>query len=146
MVGGPPFYAGEKAVFELVVAGQYLIPGTGGKIDVGMREEGLMFSLSPERPNDIANCIEKILFKGTNYALNSASQEEWNSLFWVVHPGGRGIVDKVEESLGLRPEKLRATREVMKEYDNMCSVSVLFVMDEMRRWSASNGRSKAGEG
>lgn len=92
MVGAPPFYAGGKAVFELVVAGQYLNPGTGGKIDVRMREEGLLFSLSPETPNDIANCIEKILFKATNYALNSASQEEWNSLFWVVHPGGRGIV------------------------------------------------------
>lgn len=75
-------------MFELVAAGQYLIPGTGGKIDVRMREEGLMFSLSPERPNDISNCIEKILFKATNYALNSASQEEWNSLWCIQGVGG----------------------------------------------------------
>lgn len=57
-----------------------------------------------------------------------------------------GIVDKVEERLGLQPEKLRATREGMKEYDNMCSSSVTFVMEEMRRRSAAKGRSTAGEG
>lgn len=57
-----------------------------------------------------------------------------------------GIVDKVEERLGLQPEKLRATREGMKEYDNMCSSSVTFVMEEMRRRSAAKGRSTAGRG
>lgn len=136
VVRAPPFSTREKAVFELATAGQYLIPSTRGKIDVRIREEGLMFSLSPEIPDNIANCIEKILIKATNYALNSASQEERNSLLWVVHPGGRGIVEKVVESLGLQPETLRATREVMKEYENMWSPSVLFVMEVMRRRSA----------
>lgn len=74
VVRAPPFSAREKAVFEL--AGQYLIPRTGGKIDMRMREEGHMFSMSPEIPDNIGNCIEKILIKATNYALNSASPEE----------------------------------------------------------------------
>lgn len=76
VVRAPPFSAREKAVFELAAAGQYLIPRTGGKIDMRMREEGHMFSMSPEIPDNIGNCIEKILIKATNYALNSASPEE----------------------------------------------------------------------
>jgi predicted naringenin-chalcone synthase len=47
---------------------------------------------------------------------------------WAVHPGGRSIVDKVEARLELRPEQVRASRETLRDYGNMSSATILFVL------------------
>ncbi|KAL2339722.1 hypothetical protein Fmac_007662 [Flemingia macrophylla] len=71
---------------------------------------------------------------------------DWNSLFWVAHPGGPAILRKIEATLGLNPDKLRATKQVLSEYGNMSSACVLFILDEMRKWSIKEGKSTSGEG
>ncbi|CAB4309152.1 unnamed protein product [Prunus armeniaca] len=63
-----------------------------------------------------------------------------------IHPGGPAILDTVEEKLGLNEGKLRATRHVLREYGNMGSPSVLFVLDEMRKKSMEEGKATTGEG
>ncbi|KAK1592113.1 hypothetical protein Q3G72_019743 [Acer saccharum] len=55
-------------------------------------------------------------------------------------------MDQVEATLGLNPEKLRASRHVLAEYDNMHSACVLFILDEMRNKSAKDGLETTGEG
>ncbi|KAJ1275705.1 hypothetical protein BS78_05G156400 [Paspalum vaginatum] len=57
----------------------------------------------------------------------------WNDLFWAVHPGGPAILDGVEAALELEPEKLAASRRVLREYGNMSGASMIFVLDELRR-------------
>lgn len=47
---------------------------------------------------------------------------------WAVHPGGRSILDRVEEALELAPEQLAPSREVLRRYGNMSSATVLFVL------------------
>lgn len=41
---------------------------------------------------------------------------------------------------------MRASREVLKEYGNMTSACVFFILDEMRRKSAQDGLRTTGEG
>jgi chalcone synthase len=48
--------------------------------------------------------------------------------------------------LELKPEKLRATRQVLADYGNMSSACVLFILDEMRKKSAKDGLKSTGEG
>ena len=48
--------------------------------------------------------------------------------------------------MGLKPEKLRTTRNVLAEYGNMSSVTVLFVLNEMRKKSIEDGLKTTGEG
>ncbi|KAI9078974.1 hypothetical protein K1719_039123 [Acacia pycnantha] len=38
-----------------------------------------------------------------------------NSIFWIVHPGGWAILDKVEAKLGLEKEKLKAINKASLE-------------------------------
>lgn len=52
---------------------------------------------------------------------------------WAIHPGGRGIIDAVEETCGLKPEQTQASRDVLRRYGNMSSAAMLFVMEELRR-------------
>lgn len=47
---------------------------------------------------------------------------------WAVHPGGRSILDAVEEALDLAPGALQASREVLRRYGNMSSATVMFVL------------------
>lgn len=142
IVGADP--VAEKPLFDIVHATQLLIPETGGAIQGLLREVGLTFGLISEVPSLIAKNIEA----GLRELLSGAgvADDDRNSLFWAVHPGGRAILDKVEAALGLKPEKTRASRKVLAEYGNMGSACAWFVLDEMRRWSATEGCGTTGEG
>jgi alpha-pyrone synthase len=50
---------------------------------------------------------------------------------WAVHPGGRSVLDAVQDGLGLCPGALQASRWVLREFGNMSSASVMFVMHEL---------------
>ncbi len=50
---------------------------------------------------------------------------------WAVHPGGRAILDKVQQSLALKPEALNASRSILRDYGNMSSATILFVLKEL---------------
>jgi predicted naringenin-chalcone synthase len=60
---------------------------------------------------------------------------------WAVHPGGRAILDKAEGVLELGAEGLAASRTVLRDYGNMSSATILFVLDELLR----NGEPAEGE-
>src|SRR5690606_4872855 len=47
---------------------------------------------------------------------------------WAIHPGGRSILDRVQERLRLSDDQLRPAREVLRQYGNMSSATVLFVL------------------
>lgn len=47
---------------------------------------------------------------------------------WAVHPGGRSVLDRVETGLGLPEAALTASREVLADYGNMSSATILFIL------------------
>ncbi len=53
--------------------------------------------------------------------------------FWAVHPGGRAIIDKVQDGLALKPGQVAASRAVLRDYGNMSSVTILFVLQRLLR-------------
>ena len=48
---------------------------------------------------------------------------------FVLHPGGRKILDAVEEELGLTHHDIQPSWDVLRDYGNQSSASVLFVLD-----------------
>jgi 3,5-dihydroxyphenylacetyl-CoA synthase len=53
--------------------------------------------------------------------------------FWVVHPGGRKVIDRVQSHFGMTEHQLRFSRTVLRNYGNMSSPTVMFVLDEVVR-------------
>lgn len=51
---------------------------------------------------------------------------------WVLHPGGKAILDKAETSLGLTENQLRASLEIYRTRGNSASPTVLIVLDRLR--------------
>ena len=50
---------------------------------------------------------------------------------WAVHPGGRAILDAVENGLALPPQALQASRAVLSSFGNMSSATVMFVLQQL---------------
>jgi predicted naringenin-chalcone synthase len=48
-----------------------------------------------------------------------------------VHPGGRTILDAVEQGLELAPDALRFSRDILARYGNMSSATVMFVLQQV---------------
>ena len=51
--------------------------------------------------------------------------------WWAVHPGGSAVLEQVGKKLALPPSALWASHEVLRDYGNMSSPSVLFVLQKM---------------
>ncbi|XVE75595.1 hypothetical protein DITRI_Ditri12bG0106000 [Diplodiscus trichospermus] len=141
-IGADPNVLKEKPLFQIVSASEYIIPDSDGAIEGHLFEAGLSIHLSKDVPKLIANNIENCLAQ----ALSPRSIHDWNSFFWMVHPGGNAILDQIESKLGLKKEKLSATRHVLSEFGNMTAGTVFFILDEMRRKSVEAGKVTTGEG
>lgn len=50
---------------------------------------------------------------------------------WAVHPGGRSVLDRVEAGLALDPSALGTSRAVLRDYGNMSSATILFILREL---------------
>ncbi|GAU48069.1 hypothetical protein TSUD_324920 [Trifolium subterraneum] len=142
IIGADPDLTVERPIFEIVSAAQTILPDSDGAIDGHLREVGLTFHLLKDVPGIISKNIEKSLVE----AFAPIGINDWNSIFWVAHPGGPAILDQVEEKLRLKAEKLQSTRHVLSEYGNMSSACVLFILDEMRKRSKEEGKITTGEG
>lgn len=62
---------------------------------------------------------------------------------WAVHPGGRSVLDSVEESLDLRPDQLEASRNVLNQFGNMSSATVMFVLEQLMRTARAGEKGYA---
>lgn len=58
---------------------------------------------------------------------------------WGVHPGGRAIIDKVEEALSLTEEQVISSRKILRKYGNMSSATVLFVLEDILKGDLKDG-------
>ena len=52
---------------------------------------------------------------------------------WAVHAGGRSVLDGVQHGLGLAPDALRFSRGVLRDFGNMSSATLVFVLDRILR-------------
>jgi predicted naringenin-chalcone synthase len=99
------------------------------------RIDGFRNTLVPDGEQDMA---WRIGDHGFDIALSSFADVD----LWAIHPGGKSILDQVQRSLSLRPEQVRESREVLRKYGNMSSVSILFVLAEILERRAEVGEEK----
>lgn len=142
VVGSDPVVNVEKPIFQLVFTAQTIVPNSYDAMNGHVRETGVTCKLSKDIPELITNGIDVYL----KDAYSDLGEFDWNSMFWVVHPGGPKVLNLLEHNLGLDPVKLECTRRVLNDYGNMSNVAVLFILDEMRRTSHKQGLKSTGEG
>ena len=142
IVGSDPDTLIERPLFQLISTDQMFIPDSENAIEGHVCEMGLVLNLAKNVPNLIFEYIDKCMVE----AFGPLGINDWNSLFFIVHPGGPAILDQIEAKLSLKKEKLEVSRHVLREYGNIVSSCVFFVMDEMRKKSFKEEKATTGEG
>ncbi|GAA4182028.1 type III polyketide synthase [Gryllotalpicola koreensis] len=67
--------------------------------------------------------------------------ESWSRIaHWAIHPGGRAILDRAQHALGLSDAQLAPSRAVLREFGNMSSPTVLFVLERVLRTARAGER------
>ncbi|MES2701090.1 MAG: type III polyketide synthase [Bacteroidota bacterium] len=64
-------------------------------------------------------------------ALAKAGLSDDEVKYWCIHPGGKRILEAIGKGLNLTEVDLAASAKVLREYGNMSSATVLFVLKEM---------------
>lgn len=86
---------------------------------------GLQMILDQQVPEVIAAHFPDIIYPFLEE--NNSSIEEVDHL--IFHPGGRKIVETVEELFGKLGKNIDDTKEVLRLYGNMSSATVLYVLE-----------------
>jgi len=143
IVGSDPDMSVERPLYEILSTGQSIIPGTDDALCGYLVHDGKFeVTLARSVPIHITDNIRKHV----STTFEPLGISDWNSLFWIVHPGGQKIINGIETELNLEKEKLLPTRHVLEEFGNMASGSVIFIMDEIRKRSRKEGKATTGEG
>lgn len=112
-----------------------LVPQTRELIRWNIREQGFDMVLS----GGVPGAIRAALSSSRDAILSGANDIE----LWAVHPGGRTVLDAVEQAFALPGDALRASRSVLNDYGNMSSGTVMFVLDRLMRESRAGARGCA---
>jgi prepilin-type processing-associated H-X9-DG protein len=100
-----------------------------GKADMAwhLTSNGFLMSLSSYIPALIEQDF-KSFFEASMQKANLSLQQ---IKYWAIHPGGRRILEVVSDSLGLQSNDLLHSYEVLNNYGNMSSPTILFVLKSM---------------
>jgi predicted naringenin-chalcone synthase len=79
----------------------------------------------------IPDLIEEDFAALVNRALEKSSSRMEAIRHWCIHPGGRKILDSIHKSLHFTNGHLDLSYEVLKEYGNMSSPTILFVLQRI---------------
>jgi predicted naringenin-chalcone synthase len=91
--------------------------------------------------NSVRNIAGPMIERAVDALLDRRGISRAEVRFWIAHPGGRKVIDNVQSRLELTDEHLRFSRAVMRNYGNMSSPSVMFVLEEVIR----NGDPQRGD-
>jgi len=100
-----------------------------GKRDMAWHigDTGFEMTLSSYVPDLIKKGIRQL----TDRLLQGLKITAEEIKLFAIHPGGRRILEVIEQELGIRPEHNRLAYQVLRDFGNMSSATVLFVLKEL---------------
>jgi alkylresorcinol/alkylpyrone synthase len=115
---------GRRAL-RVLEAGAHVFPRSTDALGFDLRDDGFHTVLSKDVPVLLKKEIAGLV--GTLAKRRACAREDLS--FFVLHPGGPKILGAAEEALHLTREDTRESWEVLREFGNQSSASVLFVLD-----------------
>ncbi len=126
LVGRPdPARAAVGGYFELDRFLSRITPDTSEAMVWEVGDHGFALRLSPRVPNYLGRQVPGQLAELFGEGARPA--------FWAIHPGGRAIIDRLADVLGLTEAQVGASRSVLRSNGNLSSATILFVLAELAR-------------
>lgn len=123
----------KKTGIELQSFYSTILPNSSKQITWHIGDSGFEMLLSSLVPKLIITELPHVI----NKILRGKNCEDF--MHFAIHPGGKSIIDAVEKGIGLRPELLMPSREVLRQFGNMSSATIMFVLQKMMRQKNPSG-------
>ena len=124
--------SGKPEGLELEMFETAIIPTSEDQITWQIGVSNFEMNLSGKVPSTVAAALPSVL------------DEKKDIVHWAIHPGGRSILDAVQEAAGLTPRDLAPSRDVLRRFGNMSSATIMFVLaDIMGQPRPGAGRAMA---
>jgi alkylresorcinol/alkylpyrone synthase len=120
---------GSAGIGAIRAAGTHFWPGTERIMGWDIKSDGFGVVLSPALPG----LLRERLPGAVETFLQASGIDAGSVDGFLFHPGGRKILETVEEVLAAPREALRHSWEVLRAYGNMSSATALFVLDQAVR-------------
>ncbi|MEI6438390.1 MAG: 3-oxoacyl-[acyl-carrier-protein] synthase III C-terminal domain-containing protein [Candidatus Omnitrophota bacterium] len=112
----------EKPGWQMIQHGCLLFPET--------RDQLRFRTVNARLQNVLGKAVPQFVSAGVKALLTEMTIARLPEVL-VFHPGGRLILDRIEETLGLAPEALKVSRHILAEYGNMSSPSVMYILKHL---------------
>ncbi len=124
---------------KILAASSHLFPDSYRIMGWDVTEKGFRLVLSPKLPELIRSELRPLV----DAFLISQDLTRSDIRHYLTHPGGAKVLDSIREALDLSNGGLRLSEEVLRDFGNVSSVSVLIVLE---RWKGGAGGSPPGYG
>ncbi len=120
---------------EIIDEAMYHFYGAEHMMGFKLRNTGLQMILDKTVPETIADHFPMII--NPFLERNGLTIEDIDHL--IFHPGGKKIVRTVEDLFGVLGKSIEDTKEVLRLYGNMSSVTVLYVLERFMNRNPAKG-------
>ncbi|PZU50582.1 MAG: type III polyketide synthase [Sphingomonas sp.] len=119
----------------------FALPESDGLITWDIGDTGFDMHLSGQVPQRIQKAMaDEALRNATDGVLRGRQPDSFD--IFAVHAGGKAILDAVETGLGLAKDRLDWSRGVLRDFGNMSSATLMFVLQRILA-GAAPGRGLA---
>ena len=125
----PDKTATKKKMHGFKIADFYSQVDLNGKADMvwQLSSTGFLMTLSKDIPQLIEQSIKKLFTE----AARKLKIKKQDITHWAIHPGGKKILSVIQKELGLDTIDLESSYKTLRNYGNMSSPTILFVLKDM---------------
>jgi alkylresorcinol/alkylpyrone synthase len=114
---------------EIVASAVHQVPGTLDQVRFAVGEDDSFMRLGRELPAITEEGLPALV----DEFLEPRGLDRSSIDHWLLHPGGRGILEGAQRGLGLSDEQVAPSTNVLAEYGNTGTASSFFVLREAER-------------
>jgi predicted naringenin-chalcone synthase len=120
---------GEAGDWRLAASGSYLFPDSADAMTWTLGDHGFEMTLSRHVPNLIQKNLRPWMTGWLKQ--HGLTLEQVGS--WAIHPGGPKVLSAAIESLDVKPQQVAASHEVLADFGNMSSTTLLFIVQRLQQ-------------
>ena len=120
---------GSGPPLAILGAGAFLLPGSADDMTWAIGDLGFRMTISPRVPH----LLRAHLPAAHAALLDETKVERARMRHYAVHPGGPAILDAALQALGIGESDVAVSREVLRDYGNMSSATLWFLLERIRR-------------
>ncbi len=129
---GDNFVSEKSTNWSLKASGSCILPDTLPEMGWHISDHGFVMTLSERIPALILEHVRPWLESW----LDQQGMKLSDIASWAIHPGGPQILHSAMRALQLKKDQLSCSYDVLKNYGNMSSATIFFVLQETMKKDA----------